>query len=98
MKTKRLLTILGLVFALVTLLLAADKQTDTDNFIYDTVREKLAGDAIVKGGAVDVEVKDGVVTLKGSVQEPKQKTRAESLARKVKGVKSVVNNIQIVPQ
>jgi len=52
----------------------------------------------VKGGAIDVDVKAGVVTLTGHVQEPKQKAKAESLAKKVKGVKSVVNNLQITPQ
>ena len=40
-------------------------------------------------------VKDGAVTLKGKVQETKQKTKAEKIAKKVGGVKSVVNNIQI---
>jgi osmotically-inducible protein OsmY len=97
MKIKRLLTSIVLMFAMVTLLLAGDKPPD-DNFIYDSVREKLASDLIVKGGAIDVEVKDAIVTLKGHVQEAKQKSRAESLAKKVKGVKSVVNNLQIVPQ
>jgi osmotically-inducible protein OsmY len=96
MKIKRIVTALILMLALVASALAADKPTD-DNYIYDSVREKLATDAVVKGGAIDVDVKDGVVTLKGKVQEAKQKTRAESLAKKVKGVKSVVNNLQITP-
>jgi hyperosmotically inducible periplasmic protein len=97
MKIKRLVTSLVMLLALVTATLAADKKPD-DDFIYDSVREKLATDIVVKGGAIDVDVKDGVVTLKGHVQESKQKSKAESLAKKVKGVKSVVNNIQIVPQ
>lgn len=97
MKLKRLVTSLVMLLALATATLAADKKPD-DDFIYDSVREKLATDIVVKGGAIDVEVKDGVVTLKGHVQESKQKSKAESLTKKVKGVKSVVNNIQIVPQ
>jgi osmotically-inducible protein OsmY len=44
-----------------------------------------------------VDVKAGVVTLKGNVQEAKQKSKAESLAKKVKGVKSVINNLQVTP-
>jgi osmotically-inducible protein OsmY len=59
------------------------------------VRQKLAADQVVKGGAIDVDVKDGVVTLKGKVQEPKQKAKADKLAKKVRGVKSVVNDITI---
>lgn len=97
MKLKRFVTSFVLLVALVAASLGADKKPD-DNFIYDSVREKLASDVIVKGGAIDLDVKEGVVTLKGHVQEPKQKARAESLAKKVKGVKSVVNNLQITPQ
>jgi len=97
MKLKRLVASIVLMLALVTATLGADKKPD-DNFIYDSVREKLASDIVVKGGAIDVDVKDGVVTLKGHVQEQKQKSKAESLAKKVKGVKSVVNDLQIVPQ
>ncbi len=96
MKIKRVVTALVLLLTLVVAALAADKPTD-DNYIYDSVREKLASDSVVKGGAIDVDVKDGVVTLKGKVQEAKQKSKAESLAKKVKGVKSVINQLQITP-
>jgi osmotically-inducible protein OsmY len=96
MKIKRVVTAIVLLLTLVAAALAVDKPTD-DNYIYDSVREKLASDAVVKGGAIDVDVKNGVVTLKGNVQEPKQKTKAESLAKKVKGVKSVINNLQVTP-
>ncbi len=87
-----------LLVNLVALAAGADKPPLTDNFIYDSVRDKLAADIVVKGGAIDVAVKDGVVTLKGNVQEAKQKAKAETLAKKVKGVKSVVNNLQIKAQ
>lgn len=97
MRTKHLLTALVLLFAFISAALADDKKP-SDDFINDSVRQRLAGDAVVKGGAIEVDVKDGVVTLKGRVQEQRQKTKAESLAKKVKGVKSVVNNLQIVPQ
>ena len=96
MKIKRVVTAIVLLLTLVFSTLAADKPTD-DNYIYDSVREKLASDSVVKGGAIDVDVKNGVVTLKGKVQEAKQKSKAETLAKKVKGVKSVVNDLQITP-
>jgi len=97
MKLKRLVTSLVLIFVFVAATMGADKKLD-DNFIYDSVREKLSGDVTIKGATIDVDVKDGVVTLKGIVQDSQQKSKAESLAKKVKGVKSVVNNIQITPQ
>jgi osmotically-inducible protein OsmY len=96
MKIKRVVTAMVLLLALVVSTLAADKPID-DNYISDSVREKLASDTVVKGGAIDVDVKDGVVTLKGKVQEARQKSKAESLAKKVKGVKSVINQLQITP-
>jgi hyperosmotically inducible protein len=67
----------------------------TDDYISDAVRQKLAADQVVKGGAIDVQVKDGVVTLKGKVMEPRQKSKAGKLAKKVKGVKQVVDELTI---
>jgi hyperosmotically inducible protein len=49
----------------------------------------------VKGGALEAVSKDGVVTLTGTVDTEGQKNKATKLAKKVKGVKSVVNNITI---
>ena len=97
MKRRQFVGAIALLFPFVVTTLAADKQPPTDNFIHDSVAEKLSGDAVVKGGAIDIDVKNGVVTLKGVVHDPKQKEKAESLAKKVKGVKSVVNNLTISP-
>ena len=74
-----------------------DKPPVTDDRISDQVRMKLATDADVKGGALDVTVKDGVVVIKGRVDTPKGKTKATKLAKKVKGVKSVDNELQVGP-
>jgi osmotically-inducible protein OsmY len=69
----------------------------SDDRIYDEVRRKLAADSVVKGGGFEVDVKDGVVTLRGKVREEKQKRRAERITKKVKGVKSVVNELRVEP-
>jgi hyperosmotically inducible protein len=74
--------------------LAADKVI-SDDAIYDNVRIKLASDIDVKGGALKVEVKQGVVTLGGVVESQMQKNKATKLAKKVKGVKQVVNQIEV---
>lgn len=94
MKTKRAGLSIVLFLSMLLTGFAATKPV-TDDFINDTVRQKLASDAVVKGGAIEVEVKDGVVTLKGKVQEAKQKDKADRIAKKVNGVKSVVNEIKI---
>ena len=98
MKLKRILLPLVLFFTLIatmaTTALAASKPV-TDDFLVDTIRQKLAADQIVKGGAIEVIVKDGAVTLKGTVEENAQKNKAEKIAKKVNGVKSVTNEIVI---
>jgi osmotically-inducible protein OsmY len=75
--------------------LASEKLT-SDDAIYDYVRRKLASDQIVKGGGLQVEVHQGAVTLRGTVEEQKQKERAAKLAKKIAGVKSVDNQLTVV--
>jgi osmotically-inducible protein OsmY len=84
-----------LILALASVSLAADKQPITDDSVYDAVRLKLANDQEVKGGALQVDVKDGVVTLSGTLSLEQQKQRATKLTSKVKGVKKVINNISL---
>lgn len=84
--------------ALLAPLLLAQKAPVTDDTIFDRVRLKLASDPDVRGGAFDVQVKDGVVTIKGRVDKESYKQRAEKLTKKVKGVKSVVNQLLVEPK
>ena len=84
--------------ALLAPLLLAQKAPVTDDSIFDMVRLKLASDPDVRGGAFDVQVKDGVVTIKGRVDKESYKQRAEKLTKKVKGVKSVVNRLLVEPK
>src|SRR6266498_1587189 len=72
----------------------ADKAISDDS-IYDHVKRRLANDPDVKGGALGIDVKQGVVTLRGSVETEKQKQKAEKLAKKVNGVKQVINEIKL---
>jgi hyperosmotically inducible protein len=82
------------VLLLAAVCLAADKVI-SDDMIYDNVRIKLASDTIVKGGALNVDVKQGVVTLGGMVENTRQKDRAAKLAKSVKGVKEVINHLNL---
>ncbi len=91
----RALLSLFVLFAFATVCLAKDKGPITDDSIYDQVRLKLANDQVVKGGGLHVEVKQGVVTIGGEVEKLEQKTRATKLAKKIKGVKEVINNITL---
>jgi osmotically-inducible protein OsmY len=94
MNHKRIFLPVALFFTFFATAFAAGKPV-SDDFLVDTIRQKLAADQVVKGGAIDVTVKDGAVVLKGKVEEEKQKSKAEKIAKKVSGVKSVENDIQI---
>ncbi len=74
--------------------LLAQKQV-SDDLIYDQVRRKLANDPDVKGGTFDVKVEAGVVTIRGVVEKERGRAKAERLAKKVHGVRQVVNQVQI---
>ena len=73
----------------------ADQKKDDE--IYDNVKRRLAGDPEVKGGGLEVTVKDGVVTITGIVRTDRAKSKAEKIAGKAKGVTKVVNEIKVSP-
>ena len=73
-------------------LLAQSKEEDR---IYDEVRRNLALDKDVRGAAIVVDVKGGAITLNGRVRNQKARDKATKLAKKVKGVKEVVNLLKL---
>lgn len=83
-----------LLLLLVLAAVAADKPQN-DAVVRDQVMIKLSTDPEVRGGELKVDVKDGIATLSGTVDEKKRKDKATKAAKKVKGVKSVVNNIVV---
>ncbi len=95
LRAMRILSVVLLLCLFVLPSLAAGPVTDDD--LYDQVRIRIANDREIGGGRIDVKVASGVVELSGKVKSDKQKERAEKLAKKVKGVKSVVNRIQVSP-
>jgi osmotically-inducible protein OsmY len=94
MKIKILISLV-MIFTLGAGIWAAEKHVSDDQ-LYDLVRRKLADDVVVKGGALDVDVKDGVVTLRGKLESDKQKQKAEKIVRKINGVKQVNNELVVV--
>jgi len=68
-----------------------------DDRIVDQVRVRLAGDPDIRGGSLEVDSKDGVVVIKGRVDSEKDKAKATKVAKKVKGVKSVDNELSVGP-
>jgi hyperosmotically inducible periplasmic protein len=72
----------------------AGKNVD-DSTTTASVKTKLAGDKVSSLTRVDVDTTNGVVSLNGVVESPEQRARIEELAREVKGVRSVKNNLQV---
>jgi len=68
---------------------AREKQAISDDHIHDEVLRRLTDDADVKGANIDVKVDNGAVTLSGRVDNEKARLKAEKLTKKVRGVKSV---------
>lgn len=66
-----------------------------DATITATVKSRLVAEKASNLTRVDVDTNSGTVYLNGTVESAEQKTRAEQLAWQAKGVKSVVNNLQV---
>ncbi len=67
-----------------------------DGTLTTYVKTKLASDKLITLTRVGVETNHGIVYLTGEVETAEQKSRIGSLASEVKGVKKVVNNLQVV--
>ncbi len=66
-----------------------------DTAITTAVKARFVDDLKVDAAAISVETLNGTVMLSGFAKSSTEKTTAESLTWKVKGVKSVKNEIAI---
>jgi len=62
------------------------------------INSKLLDDQDLRSYPIDVKVTGGTAMLRGHVPNDELKTRAEKLARTVKGVRSVINSIVVKPE
>jgi len=69
----------------------------TDTNIEIAIDDALMQDQAVSSYLVDVSCANGVVTLSGSVDNILAKDRALAIAETVKGVRSVINRIEVNP-
>ena len=67
----------------------------TDAGITTNVKTRLAGDDTVKAYQVDVDTRNGVVTLSGDVETSAAKEQAIKIARETNGVRDVVDQIHV---
>jgi hypothetical protein len=70
-------------------------QVIDDTSITAEVKAKLVADTLSNLTKIGVSTRGGVVTLAGDVYAPEIKNRAVTIASTVKGVRSVIDNIQV---
>jgi len=87
------ITIMLMSFALFVSIISCKPSDDKIN---EAVKTALAGNEAL--GTVTSSVKDGVVTLRGEVDDDGVKSLAETTVRDIKGVESVVNSLSVKPQ
>lgn len=85
----KFLTVLMLAIAVMA---AACGKSDAD--LTKAVNDKLKADGVT---GVTAAVKDGVATLTGEVENITVKTKAETSAKAVEGIKSVTNSVTTKP-
>jgi len=66
-----------------------------DAAITADVKARLIAEPGIRAFSINVDTYNGAVTLKGDVKTGAQRATAERLARKVKGVKSVRNELTV---
>ena len=66
-----------------------------DSVITTKVKADLVADPVTKARAISVETFKGVVQLSGFVNTAQEKEKAGEIARNVKGVVDVKNNINV---
>jgi hyperosmotically inducible protein len=98
-RTGRPIVILAL-FVLVALsaaqsALASQVRAVKDGWLVLKVHSEMVDEDLLNGSDIDVDVKDGVVTLRGTVPTEAGRARALEVARKNDGVKSVVDRLTI---
>lgn len=69
----------------------------TDQQITDAIEDELAYDKSVLLNDIDVHTTSGITTLTGTVSNILAKERAAQLAETVKGVRAVINRIDVKP-
>src|SRR5204862_158783 len=88
----------ALAVTLVTGGVAFAAQDVTDAATTAAVKSKFLGDTKVSGLKIDVDTKDNVVTLTGTLNSAAEKTEALRLAKNTTGVKRVIDKLTIAPK
>jgi hyperosmotically inducible protein len=76
-------------------MLSATGEAITDGWIVAKVKTKFADEKLLKDSDINVDVKDRVVTLKGTVSSTAAKERAAAIAGGTEGVGRVIDDLVV---
>ena len=93
MKTRKAVSVLTLLLLLGVGFTTCDNVKDAD--LQETANQIIV--TIQDASDVNVTVEDHIATLSGTVEDEATKNKLESSVSAMEGVKSVVNNIKVVP-
>jgi osmotically-inducible protein OsmY len=68
-----------------------------DGWLVMKIHSDFIDEDVLSGSNIDVDVKDGVVTLQGTVTSEAGRARAIAEAKKTSGVKNVIDQLRIAP-
>ena len=66
-----------------------------DTSLVDIIRQALLSESSLDARKIDVENRNGNVSLTGTVESPEQREKVERIVMSVGGVRSVTNNLAI---
>jgi hyperosmotically inducible protein len=75
----------------------AQVSTIKDGWLVMKVHSEMVDEDVLSGSDIDVDVKNGVVTLQGTVPSEAARARAIAVAKANDGVKNVVDQLKIAP-
>jgi len=92
----------GVPLLMIFLLALPAKAQDSTSAIPDpditqAIETEYWADELINANAIDIATEDGIVTLTGTVHNILSKERAVRIAEAIRGVRGVVNRLEVVP-
>lgn len=88
---------LGVITIIILSFSAFSAQDITDMDIVRAIENDLLFDSGVASHRIDINCKNGIVTLSGSIDNLLARERAIAIAQSIKGVRSVINEMKVKP-
>jgi len=72
-------------------------QSLEDSWVWFKTKSALMTTSDLRDSTINVDVQNGVITLKGTVASAAEKTKAKQVADGIEGKKSVVDQLKVAP-